>query len=175
MSLAGTLIKEYNDEMLVAGEKELTEQAIVTKYIREVFTNLRMCFKEKEEGLVSSSNLYHLRTIFTATKDRKITVAEILNHLHPTPAICGYPREKALQFILEEENYDRQLFGGFLGVVRDQHNALLYVNLRCMQLFGDRAILYAGAGIMGDSDPYKEWLETEKKMDTLRLQLKEYE
>ncbi|MGV3639265.1 MAG: chorismate-binding protein, partial [Adhaeribacter sp.] len=63
--------------------------------------------------------------------------------------------------------YDRAYYSGFLGPVQVDGESHIYVNLRCMQLFEQAALLYAGAGITAESEPEKEWLETDMKMDTM--------
>jgi isochorismate synthase len=92
--------------------------------------------------------------------------------LHPTPAVCGLPKNEALSFILEHEIHNREFYSGFLGPVnmtsgRGRNSSSLYVNLRCMKLRENTAILYAGCGITVESEPEKEWQETELKANTL--------
>jgi len=87
----------------------------------------------------------------------------MLKLLHPTSAVCGMPREAAQEFIAQHENFDRSYFAGFLGPVNLGEETNIYVNLRCARLEGEKAWLYAGAGITEDSDPQKEWEETEMK------------
>lgn len=77
------------------------------------------------------------------------------------------PLESALEFLKENEAYDREFYSGYLGPVNIQNNINLFVNLRCMQLLWNRAIVYAGAGVTVDSVPSTEWEETEMKMNTL--------
>jgi len=91
----------------------------------------------------------------------------MLQLLHPTSAVCGMPLAESLEFLQRHVGYDRQFYSGYLGPVNLQHQTNLYVNLRCMQLFEEDAVLYAGAGVLSDSDPEKEWHETEMKMNTL--------
>jgi isochorismate synthase len=91
----------------------------------------------------------------------------MLKLLHPTSAVCGMPLESAREFLRANEGYDRQFYTGYLGPVNVKGESHLFVNLRCMQLFSKKAILYAGAGVTIDSDAEKEWEETEMKLDTL--------
>lgn len=173
MSLAGTLINDQQSGANnVLTEKEINEQEIVSEYIRAVFLKLGLDIDESAPELVVSGNLRHLQSILRAKQQGNIPVADILKMLHPTPAICGFPKDETLSFILDEEQFDRQLFGGYLGMVKNQYHANLYVNLRCMQVYQGKAMLFAGAGILKDSDPHQEWLETVHKMDALRLQIK---
>jgi len=91
----------------------------------------------------------------------------MLNLLHPTSAICGMPKEPALQFLQENEGFDRAYFSGYLGPVNMEEETNIFVNLRCMKVSEENASLFAGAGIISNSNPEKEWLETEIKMETL--------
>nr|MBX2840287.1 chorismate-binding protein [Flammeovirgaceae bacterium] len=91
----------------------------------------------------------------------------MLKLLHPTSAVCGMPKEKSLAFILENEDYDRELYSGYFGPVNIQNKTNIFVNLRCLQISKEEIVLYAGAGITEDSNPEKEWKETEIKMDIL--------
>ena len=77
------------------------------------------------------------------------------------------PLEPSLDFLRKNEPYDRQYYSGYLGPVQVNRESHLFVNLRCMQLFRGEALVYAGAGVLADSDPKKEWMETELKMNTL--------
>jgi isochorismate synthase len=72
-----------------------------------------------------------------------------------------------MRFIVENENFNRELYAGFLGPVKGD-NINFFVNLRCMQICGENAVFYAGAGIVEGSCPEKEFRETEEKMNTLR-------
>ena len=77
------------------------------------------------------------------------------------------PQFEASSFISLNEHFERRYYSGFIGF-NDGKNIDLYVNLRCMELQHNKVVLYAGAGITKDSDPNKEWDETEKKMQTLK-------
>jgi len=152
-------------------QKEIEEQALVSRYIVGCFKKIRL--REYEEigpKTDIAGNLLHLRTDFKV--DMKATNFPLLGSamlglLHPTSAVAGMPRDKALEFIQQHENFDRSLFSGYLGPVNIEGETALYVNLRCAKLLGDRAVLYAGAGVTEDSDPEKEWEETELKCDII--------
>jgi isochorismate synthase len=88
--------------------------------------------------------------------------------LHPTPAICGFPLSKSLEFINEFESFNREYYAGFLGPISKSGDFSLWVNLRCAKIQSSTINFYAGAGIVEGSDPEAEYLETERKMDTLR-------
>lgn len=152
-------------------QKEIEEQALVSRYIIECFKKIRLReYHEKGPKTSRAGNLYHLRT------DYEVNTAEVnfselgtvmLKLLHPTSAVCGMPKESALKFIQATENYDRSLYSGYLGPVQVDHDSSIFVNLRSMRFANGVATLFAGAGITEDSDPQKEWDETEMKCETL--------
>jgi isochorismate synthase len=94
--------------------------------------------------------------------------------LHPTPAVGGFPKLNAINFINENEGYNREYYSGYLGEINYNDNFAtdLYVNLRCMQIQKNndnfQAHLYTGCGITKDSIPEKEWFETVNKAMTLK-------
>ena len=94
--------------------------------------------------------------------------------MHPTPAVCGFPKGKARDFILKNENYNRKYYAGFLGELNfcfESNQTLmsdLFVNLRCMEIIKDNAEIYVGCGITKDSNPEKEYIETKNKSVTMK-------
>ncbi|MDZ7613679.1 MAG: chorismate-binding protein [Flavobacteriaceae bacterium] len=84
------------------------------------------------------------------------------------------PKETARNFIMEHEGYDRSFYTGFLGEINlnsgDEKSASthLFVNLRCMELFEDKAVIFVGGGITSDSIKEKEWEETVAKSATMK-------
>jgi isochorismate synthase len=151
--------------------KEIEEQAMVSRYIINCFKKIRLReFEEDGPRTVAAGNLMHLRTDFVVNMDA-VRFPELgsvmLRLLHPTSAVCGLPKEPSLRFLQQHEAYDRSLYAGFLGPVNVDQEINIFVNLRCMQLRQNGALLYAGAGVTADSDPEKEWQETEMKMKTL--------
>jgi isochorismate synthase len=152
-------------------QKEIEEQALVSRYIINCFKKIRLReFEEHGPKTWTAGNLIHLRTDYkvdmVATNFPQLgTVMAKL--LHPTSAVCGMPLEPALSFLQNHEQYDRQLYAGYLGPVNFNQESHLFVNLRCMRIQGGKALLFAGAGVTEDSIPEKEWEETEMKMNTL--------
>jgi isochorismate synthase len=177
VSLAGTksFQAELNGQNIIWGKKEQVEQEIVSDYIRACFESHGIYdFFEHPLETVRIGNLLHLQTKFTrhlqTTTPEEIT--SFLTSLHPTPAVCGVPKEQALKFIEANEICKRQYYSGYLGPVDFNDCTRLYVNLRCLQLHEDTATLYAGCGITKDSVPEKEWLETQLKLGALLKYLK---
>jgi isochorismate synthase len=160
-------------------QKEIEEQGMVERYILSCFKKLRLReYTEVGPRTIVAGNLMHLRTDFSVDLkevDFPTLGTDMLELLHPTSAVCGLPKEPALNFILQHEGYDRSYYSGYLGPVNSPQGTHLYVNLRCMQLLKNEAILYAGAGITGESDAEKEWQETQHKMQTMQRILANFE
>ena len=174
VALAGTqkAFDETGECDVVWSQKEIEEQALVSRYIINCFKKIRLReYEEKGPRTITAGQVRHLKTTFSV--DMQATgfpdlPGQMLALLHPTSAVGGMPREEALKFIQENENYNRQLYSGYLGPVNLEGYSGLFVNLRCLQLVNRKALLYAGAGITQDSDPEKEWLETELKASVLQ-------
>jgi isochorismate synthase len=177
MSLAATQTAIHTDGTPIPrtdirwGQKEIEEQALVSRYIVECFKKIRLReYQETGPKTVQAGNLYHLRTDFEVNTDTlkfPELATVMLALLHPTSAICGVPKEPSREFILKHEGYDRSLYSGFLGPVNIQDKTSLFVNLRTVRLKEGIATFYAGGGITEDSDPESEWHETEIKCETL--------
>ncbi len=173
VSLAGTKLKDDQWH-----QKEYQEQAYVNDFIRQQFNNLGI--KDIQETLVSNFNMGHydhLKTIFKIklnnNKHSRAIIEPLIDSLQPTPAVCGVPKQEAMNFIVENEGFERQLYCGYLGPYNLKHEHIkLYMNIRCMQLFAHKAILYVGAGITKDSNPLDEWQELNLKSQTLLSLLK---
>jgi isochorismate synthase len=173
VALAGTKMFEEGTKLKQVAwtQKEIEEQALVSRYIINNFKKIRLReFEEHGPKTVVAGNLMHLKTEFAV--DMKVTNfpqlgSVMLNLLHPTSAVCGMPLEPSLEFLRQHEGYDREFYSGYLGPVNIDNNIYLFVNLRCMQLLDTHAIVYAGAGVTSDSTPEAEWEETEMKLNTL--------
>lgn len=173
VAVAGTQKFEAGTDLrsITWTQKEIEEQALVERYIISCFKKIRLReFDEHGPKTVVAGNVVHLKTDFevdmVATRYPQLG-SVMLKLLHPTSAVCGMPMEKSLAFLRAHEGYDREYYSGYLGPVRINNESHLFVNLRCMQVSADRARLYAGGGVLGESDPEKEWQETELKMNTL--------
>lgn len=170
MSLAGTRKRGEEHTFTV---KEKVEQELVTDYILSVFreerglTHVQATLPEHHEA----GNLVHYKSTISAKVTEEFEPLPFASALHPTPAVGGFPRGQALEFIKKNEGYNRSFYAGFLGFA-DHSDLDLFVNLRCMQLFKTKIILYAGGGITSDSEPEAEWEETEAKLQTLLSVLK---
>jgi isochorismate synthase len=173
VSVAGTQPFPLDKDVSEAAwnQKEIEEQAMVSRYIIEQFKTIRLReFEESGPRSVRAGNMIHLKTEYNVNL-KEVNFPELgtvmLHLLHPTSAVCGMPKFSALRFIAANEHLNREFYSGYLGPVNIDGNNRLYVNLRCMQILRTRAVLYAGAGITHDSIPEKEWDETALKCQTL--------
>ena len=165
MSLAGTRL---SDTVGPWDHKNIKEQRIVTEHIYRVFEKYLHGVVESPATTRKAGNIEHLMTTITGEGNSKTNILSLLEELSPTPALCGYPREKALETIYREEG-NRRLYGGFCGPISENGDFRFNVVLRCAFLYPDgKAILFAGGGITSHSAPELEWEETERKLNTLR-------
>lgn len=164
IALAGTM--PYKEGYAEWSSKNMAEQQVVERYIESTIAPL--CVQVTKDGPITSraGNLVHLRTDFRFSLDERYTLGQFVAKLHPTPAVCGLPKSQAIQFILDNEGTDRTYYSGFAGPVDVNDETHLYVLLRCATI-GEKVTLYAGGGIMPDSVVEQEWIETEKKMETI--------
>lgn len=185
-SLAGTQVFTGEKDP-VWGKKEQEEQDMVTQYIKKALENKVADLNVSDTKSVKAGNLWHLGTGISG-HIKESGLSPIIKALHPTPAVCGIPRERSQEFILKNESYEREFYTGFLGEMnikeqvdrarntrnqenkayRSVHSSIrLFVNLRCMKLDRETATLYVGGGITKASDPEKEWQETVEKSRTM--------
>lgn len=160
MSLAGTLPVEENWT-----EKEIEEQKPVSEYIKNILVKFSGSVETSETYDHISGNIKHLRTDFRA-KISEEKVEQLISELHPTPAVCGIPKEFCKEAILKFEKYDRKLYAGYIRIETDDE-ILFFVNLRCAEFYKNCAFVYVGGGITALSDPEKEWRETELKAQAI--------
>lgn len=168
MALAGTLPMEGETVPMKWDGKNREEQRCVAEYVRDTLRTCSRTMMEEGPYPVRAGRLAHLRTDFRFTPANNVGTGDLLQALHPTPAVCGLPKAEAYRFIAEHEGYERSYYSGFVGRLDTDSPTDLYVNLRCMEIKPGRAVLYAGGGILPSSEAEAEWEETEKKMDTMR-------
>lgn len=147
-------------------DKNVREQAIVADYVRSTLNRTATNVEAKGVCNLNSGDIEHLCTVFSFRMAAK-KLGELLAELPPTPAVSGYPVATARHYLREHPDIDRKLYAGYMGEW-SPGSAQLFVSLRCMQIFIDRCRLYAGGGIMPDSDEASEWLETEAKGEAMR-------
>ena len=163
VALAGT---QLFSEQVEWTSKEIQEQQFVTDYIVENCKDLASNFEVSEPFTVQAGKLAHIKTKISGSIFKE-NEAALISKLHPTPAVCGLPKESAKEFILKHENYDRKFYTGFLGEWNIENKTNLFVNLRCMEIGAINSI-YVGCGITKDSEPEKEFIETQNKSETIK-------
>ena len=182
IALAGTMKLEGEslsfDSPPVKGETRLSDIAWTTKNIQEqryVATYLMECLEHfssqiTEEGpyTARAANLVHLRSDFNFVLEDTRRIGELIRALHPTPAVCGLPKQQTFDFIRRNESQSRRYYSGFSGPFNPEEDTHLFVSLRCMQILDDCYCLYAGGGLLRDSEEDQEWEETEAKLETMR-------
>ena len=165
IALAGTM--KYEDDLRWS-DKNIQEQRFVATYITHQLEQFTHDFTEEGPRTARAGHLAHLRSDFRFSLTDHTSVGALLQALHPTPAVCGLPKQASFRFILQHEHHDRSYYSGFMGSLFLNGQTNLFVTLRCMQLFSDAYRLYAGGGLLKDSVEEQEWQETETKLDTMR-------
>ena len=169
--------------------KDIEEQRLVASYIADCLHRFSDDVREDGPRTVRAAHLLHLRSDFTFTLSPRAGVGDLLQALHPTPAVCGLPKEEAFQFIQTHEHTPRRYYSGFMGPINvnanendnenknenERRSTHLYVTLRCMELSAACCRLYAGGGLLKESSEQSEWQETEAKLDTMRRLLPPFE
>lgn len=163
--LAGTC-KPGEGEMLASSAKDLREHDLASKSVSSILT--RLCTSVRTHGpfLLSLPNVVHLATDVHARLG-EAHLLDLVAALHPTAAVCGTPRDAAMRLIEELEDTERGRYSGPVGWVDTAGDGEFAIALRCGFTSGTRLRLFAGAGIMPDSDPDAELAETEAKMRPL--------
>lgn len=147
--------------------KNIREQRVVTAYLEKQLRIKNLIGSISEPYTVRAGQLMHIKTDFRFQMPDQGQVGDLLDFLHPTPAVCGYPKTEACRLILAHEGYDRAYYSGFIGPLNMEGKTDLYVNLRCGSVNEENVLLYAGGGLMPDSELKSEWEETEVKLQTM--------
>ncbi|MFL5895942.1 MAG: isochorismate synthase MenF [Thermoleophilaceae bacterium] len=175
VALAGTTrrsadpsVDDHLGEQLLHSPKEREEQAIVAERIQRTLRPVSVWVAAADEPvLVKVQNVQHLATPIRAQLREPVSAVELAGLLHPTPAVGGEPRERAGRLIPELEGLDRGWYAGPIGWMDIAEDGEFCVGLRGALLRREVAHLYAGCGIVRDSDPAAELAETEIKLQAL--------
>lgn len=180
IALAGTK-KSTGSELVIWGNKEVIEQQFVTDYIVKKLENVADEVFVSKPYSIQAGSIWHIKTDISGVLNSDSNLQQVVCLLHPTPAVCGFPKENSKAFILENEKYNRSFYTGYLGELNsgletNSDCSDLFVNLRCMQIeFGEgqvaKAHLFIGCGITKDSIPEKEWEESVNKSMTMKKAL----
>ncbi len=154
--------------------KNRTEHALSVASVRDALAPLcAQLHVEPEPSLLRLDNLQHLATWVRGTLEAPLTALEVAGTLHPTAAIGGTPTDLALERIRTLEGMDRGRYSGPVGWVDATGNGEFAIALRCAELTPNRARLFAGSGIVGDSLPESELEETRLKLRAMQSALEE--
>ena len=153
---------------LLASEKEREEHAVVVDTLRAglmpIVDDLHIA---DTPAILPLRHLQHLVTPITGTTHDEAGLLALAERIHPTPAVGGAPREIALAMIDEHEGFDRGWYAGPIGRLSADGDGELMVALRCGIVAGRQATLFAGCGIVADSEPEREWAESGLKLRTM--------
>jgi salicylate biosynthesis isochorismate synthase/menaquinone-specific isochorismate synthase len=175
VALAGSItrsadpaVDDHLGERLLRSDKDREENAIVARRIARALRPLAVWVTAAPEPtVVRVANIQHLATPIRAQLAEPVPVIELAGALHPTPAVGGEPRDTAVQMIPALEGIDRGWYAGAVGWADASGDGEFCVALRCALVRGRHARLYAGGGIVRDSDPAAELEETEVKLGAL--------
>ncbi|MGI8556793.1 MAG: isochorismate synthase [Solirubrobacteraceae bacterium] len=165
---ADPAVDAHLGEQLLQSAKDREEHAIVARRIaRSLRPHAVWVTAAPEPSLVSVANIQHLATPVRAQLARPVSAVSLVGALHPTPAVGGEPREVAERLIPALEGLDRGWYSGPVGWTDTSEDGEFCVALRCALIEGRVARLYAGVGVVADSDPAQELEETELKLGAL--------
>ena len=153
---------------LLQNRKDGHEHQLVLDFISNQFKALGMePTVSSPAKLMQLANIQHLHTLVSAKASPTLKLLEILETLHPTPAVAGTPHNQAGAYIRQYEAFDRHLYAAPIGWINHQGNGEFAVGIRSALSDGCQTRVYAGAGIVAGSEPAKEVAEVELKLQTL--------
>lgn len=153
---------------LLGSEKDRWEHALSVGAVRETLTPICSDLEHPAEPeVLTLANVHHLATGFTGTQHRDLDALELVERLHPTAAVAGVPTNKAMALIAELEGMDRGRYAGPVGWMDARGDGEYAIALRCAEVSGARARLFAGAGIVSGSLPEAELDETRLKLSAM--------
>lgn len=166
VALAGTQL--YHEGKIEWDAKNIEEQAVVVRYVKAQLEQFGITPSIQGPSNIKAGNIVHLVSHFNFEMEDTSRLGDLLKLLHPTPAVCGFPKESSYRFILDNEKQERKYYAGFIGDINTDNGTSLYVNLRCMELFDHAYTLFAGGGLLSSSVLEQEWSETVRKMETMK-------
>lgn len=158
---------------LLHSEKDRLEHQVVVEALRRVLSDACLDLQVPAEPQVL--RLHNAQHLWTPMSGRLADVQDLFDLarvLHPTPATNGEPRQAAREWLRRSEPRERGWYTGAAGVIEPDLSGELWVLLRCAELAGSEARLYAGAGIVAGSNPLNEWRETGHKLSAMATALR---
>jgi isochorismate synthase len=168
-AVAGTAARGESPRKLQDSPKERAEHRMVVEALeaalREVCAELTV---PERPSLLETGTVQHLRTVLRGRLSRRSHVLDLVARLHPTPAVCGTPRDRALELISKHEKFDRGWYAGLQGWFDPRGQGEFFVALRSGLIGPTEVSLFAGSGLVRDSDPDREAAETSLKLSSLQ-------
>jgi menaquinone-specific isochorismate synthase len=156
------------ERLLQTSEKNHREHLFVSEFISEILIhysdNVRII---EEKQIRKLDNIQHLITRISAELNSKNKLFDLIDSLYPTPAVCGVPKELALNSIRKLESHDRGLYSGLIGLMNFEGECELAVTIRSALLKNNIVMAFAGAGLVKDSNSDDELFETNLKLNTI--------
>ena len=179
IALAGTTARDPDPVVdadlgiaLLASEKDREEHAVVVEMLRDTLAPLAARLHiDRAPHLVRLPTLQHLATDISGDLHDDRGILDLVDRLHPTPAVGGWPRAAALELLEEQEHLDRGWYAGPVGWVDAHGDGEFVVAIRSGIIAGDQAHLFVGCGIVADSEPDREWVESSLKLQSLAMAL----
>lgn len=167
--LEDTHSTEHITNLLLQSSKEQSEHDIVKNSIYDTLRPYLQINAEIQESksVKKLGYIQHLYTSLYSHLDSKISLQQLIEDLHPTPAICGFPKHKSIAFLEQIDEPERGYYGGFAGWC-NQNELELAVLIRSALLSSNGVTIYGGAGIVEESNAESEWKETELKMSIMK-------
>jgi menaquinone-specific isochorismate synthase len=177
--LAGTAARgtsaagdRMHGEQLLRSAKDREEHGYAAEMVRDALAPL--CAEltvPTEPQLLTLPNVMHLASPVHGRLDRERSVLDVVAALHPTPAVCGTPTDRAMDLIRELEVMDRGRYAGPVGWIDGRGDGEWGIALRCAEIDGPQARLFAGCGIVSGSDPQAELIEAQNKFRVMQYAL----
>ena len=162
MALAGTRLKGES----TWSAKDIEEQQFVTKYIAERIKSFGFDFTVSDRFTQPAGNVEHICNMFTVEESDIRKMMDLVDILHPTPALAGTPKDRAVEYILANERHNRECYGGYIGPF-DERSFHFAVNLRSLCFDEHTVAVFVGSGITDKSVPESEYAETQAKSEVI--------
>lgn len=168
MALAGTRLKGES----VWSAKDIEEQEFVSNYIAERIKNAGFDYTVSDKFTLPAGNVEHICNMFTVRESDIRKMLDLVDLLHPTPALAGTPKDRAVEYILANERHNRECYGGYIGPF-DERSFHFAVNLRSLCFDEHTVAVFVGSGITDKSVPESEYAETQAKSEVIIKTLQE--
>lgn len=168
-ALAGTRVAGINEDWDL---KNTLEHQIVVDYIQSCFEKFNLNPIISPIRTLNAGSVEHLFAQIDGIQNRDFNIYDFLLSFSPTPALCGMPVKESMERVKRLENFQREFYGGFCGLYDNSHSFKLYVILRSLKFTLSNWCFFAGGGITSKSDANLEWIETERKAESVIKYLK---